>query len=264
VTDAGGSPGWDELEAEALALVAEAAQRTLVVRVLGSTGIRLHCAASADAMRREERPAKDIDVLTRSSDRGAVRRLLEARGYEVDRDLLVAMEGMRYAFRHPLRRIDIDVFVDRLEFCHTIEVGERLADHVTTIPLEDLLLQKLQIVEITPGDVADAAALLATHGIAEDDAGREEVDSTYVADLLARDWGFHHTATRNLDRIAAAVRGDEVPGLDRESRQVVADRVAALQDAIERRPKALAWKMRARVGERMQWWDDVHERRDTY
>lgn len=261
---AGGSPGWDELEAEAQALVAEAAQGSLVVRILGSTGIRLHCAPSAEAMRRVERPAKDIDVLTRSSDRGAVRRLLEARGYEVDRDLLVAMEGMRYAFRHPERLIDIDVFVDRLEFCHTIDVGDRLADHVTTIPLEDLLLQKLQIVEITPGDVADAVALVATHSIAAHDAGREEIDSEYVADLLAHDWGFHHTATLNLDRIAEAVRSEEVRGLEPETRQIVADRVAALQEAIERRPKALAWKVRARVGERMQWWDDVHERRDTY
>lgn len=264
MTVAGGSPGWDELEAEARTLVAEAEQGSLVVRILGSTGIRLHCAASAEAMRRAERPAKDIDVLTRSSDRGAVRRLLEARGYEVDRDLLVAMEGRRYAFRHPQRLIDIDVFVDRLEFCHTIDVGDRLANHDTTIPLEDLLLQKLQIVEITPGDVADAAALLAAHAVAAHDARSEQVDSVYLADRLAHDWGFHHTATRNLDRIAAAVRTEEVPGLDPETRQIVTDRATTLQDAIERQPKALAWKLRARVGERMQWWDDVHERRDTY
>jgi hypothetical protein len=39
---------------------------------------------------------------------------------------------------------------------------------------------------------------------------------------------------------------------------------AALSDAIERARKTRAWRMRARVGERMQWWEDVNERVDTY
>jgi hypothetical protein len=40
--------------------------------------------------------------------------------------------------------------------------------------------------------------------------------------------------------------------------------VAALLEAIEAAPKSLKWRARARVGERVQWWQDVDERAVTY
>ena len=99
------------------------------------------------------RPAKDLDLVVRASDRGKLRALIEERGYEIDRDLLVAMEGHRFAFRHPGTGIDLDVFVGKLEFCHTIELGDRWQHHQVTLPIEDLLLQKLQVNEVTQSDL---------------------------------------------------------------------------------------------------------------
>lgn len=257
-------PGWEEIEAEAVALVHEAGERGLTLRVVGSTGVRIHCDAAASTMERVHRPAKDIDVVVRGGERTAIRRMLEERGYEVDRDVLVAMEGTRFAFRHPRTRVDLDVFVDRLEFCHTIELAERFARHGTTIPIEDLLLQKLQIVEITPGDVADAAVMLATHPVVEENASPEQIDAGYVAGVLARDWGFHHTATDNLRGIRRDVESGAIRGLDREAAAVVLDRTFTLLGLVDAAPKSRAWRLRARLGERVQWWDDVSERRDTY
>ena len=89
-------------------------------------------------------PPKDIDFVCRARDRAGLRALFEARGYVVDRDMLVAMEGARYAFQQSESGLKIDVFVERLEFCHTIELGDRLERPGFTIPLEELLLQKLQ------------------------------------------------------------------------------------------------------------------------
>jgi len=37
-----------------------------------------------------------------------------------------------------------------------------------------------------------------------------------------------------------------------------------LRDVIEAEPKTLAWRMRDKVGERKQWWQDVDEREATY
>jgi hypothetical protein len=251
---------WGQIHAAAADLVAAAGREDVTVRVVGSAGIRMHCAEAAAAMDAVERAAKDLDLVVRSSDRGRLRALLEARGYVVDRDLLVAMEGQRYAFRHPGHELDVDVFVERLEFCHTIELDGRWERHPTTIPIEDLLLQKLQVHELTDSDVVDAAVVLATHEVGP--AGDpERIDRDYVAGVLAGDWGFHRDATANLDRVRAA--GGRVGLSDARTRRVE-EGAAALGDAIAQARKSMAWRMRARVGERMQWWEDVNERVDTY
>ncbi len=252
---------WAQIHAEADTLVALAAEDGMTVRVVGSAGIRMHCAEAQAAMDDVQRTAKDLDIVVRSGDRARLRSLLEARGYVVDRDLLVAMEGQRFAFHHPEHDLDVDVFVERLEFCHTIELDGRWERHGTTIPIEDLLLQKLQVHELTECDVVDAAVVLATHDVGP--AGDpERIDRDYVAGVLAGDWGFHRDATANLDRVRAAA-GLQVPLSTARVRRVNAG-AAALRDAITQAKKSMSWRMRARVGERMQWWEDVNERVDTY
>ena len=37
-----------------------------------------------------------------------------------------------------------------------------------------------------------------------------------------------------------------------------------LLSAIDAEPKSLAWRMRDKVGERKQWWQDVDEKEATY
>jgi len=256
------APAWEQLHREAVEVVIGAGEANVTLRVVGSGGIRLHCAAPGEAMDRLARPAKDIDFIVPKEDRKGMRRFLESRGYVVDRDLLVAMEGMRYSFGHPETKIEIDVFVERLQFNHTIEVRHRLDRHRLTIPLEELLLQKLQIVNLTATDILDLAVLLGTHRVAPEPAGGEEIDATHIAALLAKDWGFHHTAVRNLQRLRAATgaavdMGQEVNGS-------ILDRVDLLLHIIDKQPKSIAWRVRAKVGERMQWWEDVDEREATY
>lgn len=253
------------LASEARDLVAAAAGAGVVVRVVGSTGIHLHCAAAAAAQERVERSGKDIDLIVRSRDRKRLRTLLEGRGYVVDRDLLVAMEGMRFCFTHTETRIELDVFVDRMEFSHTIDLSRRLELDAHTVPLEDLLLQKLQVHDLTRNDLLDAVVLLATHPVALEGSDREQIDAGYVAGLLARDWGFHHTAVANLERIARALRGAEGEALGGPA--VVAPALTGaetLHAAIDAAAKSRAWRLRARIGERVQWWEDVDEREGAY
>jgi hypothetical protein len=177
----------------------------------------------------------------------------------VDRDLLVAMEGERFAFRHPESGLDLDVFVDKLEFCHTIPLDGRWEHHATTLSIEDLLLQKLQVHDITEADVLDAAIVLATHDVESGSGDDELIDCRYVAGLLARDWGFHRDATANLERVRQAA-----PVLAAERARRVEAGAVKLREAIDDTQKSRGWRMRARVGERMQWWEDVSEREDTY
>ncbi len=253
---------WEKLRDEALQIVAAAADVEVDLRVVGGIGVRLHCDASADTLTRIDRVAKDIDFVVPKEGRKALRRLLEDRGYLVDRDLLVAMEGRRYSFSHPTSGIELDVFVERLEFNHTIEVRSRLDGHPITISLEDLLMQKLQIVHLTANDLADISVLLATHSVAAGTTSNEEISSDYIAGLLGRDWGFHRTATGNLERLVGGT--DTGVDLGSTQNQRVREGSDQLLQAVTQAPKTMGWRLRAKIGERVQWWEDVDEREGTY
>jgi hypothetical protein len=257
---------WTQLQGEAVAIVAAAQQQGVTLRVVGSAGIRLHCDEPGPLMDELGRQAKDIDFLVPQKHRKGMRQLLERRGYVVDRDLLIAMEGRRYSFEHADHGAEIDVFVEKLEFCHTIELGDRLTRHPVTIPVEELLLSKLQVIEMTTTDTIDVSVLLGTHEVSAPGAaepGPEVLDAGYIARLLARDWGFHHTATRNLDRTlpAAGAGPVELPAAAATRARRGAERLRA---AIEAESKTMSWRMRDKVGERKQWWQDVDDREATY
>ena len=248
------STAWDEITAQAAGIVAGAEKAGVTLRVLGSAGIRLHCAAPGPLMDALDRPVKDIDLLVPQTQRKPMRRYLESLGYVTDRDLLIAMEGTRYCFKHPDGGAELDVFVERLNFCHPVEVKSRLHLHQVTLPIEELLLAKLQIVELTTTDVMDLGVILETHdlGLAGDP---EAIDAGHISGLFARDWGFHHTATKNLRKVA------ELTG---QRHAHVSERVDRLLAAIDAEPKSLAWRMRDKIGERKQWWQDVDEKEATY
>jgi hypothetical protein len=88
-------------------------------------------------------------------------------------------------------------------------------------------------------------------------AAGEAIDAGYIAGLLARDWGFHHTATANMAALLAAPAGNGTG-------EQVGERVDTLLAAIRAAPKSVRWRARARVGERVQWWQEVDEREAVY
>jgi hypothetical protein len=252
---------WQTLADEATSIVASAQVRGTTIRVVGSLGIRLHCGAAARYMDRFGRQPKDIDLVVLKQGRRVMRQVLEEAGYVADRNVLVAMEGRRYAFTHPDRALEIDVFVDRLDFCHVVEVRDRLGVHPTSLPIEELLLSKLQVIAPTTTDLLDLAAILLSHPVGAGTESGEVLSANLVAGVLARDWGFHHTAVRNLDRLRGYAA---VLELDTDERARLTGAVSALSAAVHAAPKRLRWRARARLGERAQWWQDVNEREATY
>jgi len=255
---------WAGLQAEAVSIVTAAGEAGVTLRVTGSAGIRLHCAAPGGLMDARGRPAKDMDLVVPEKHRKGMRRLLEGRGYLIDRDLLIAMEGTRYSFRHAEHGTEIDVFVERLSFCHTIELAGRLHRHQVTLPVEELLLAKLQIVQPTMTDLMDVAVILATHRVGDAQADLETIDGRHIAAIFARDWGFHHTATGNLRRISQAVGDGASVDLGQAANAGVHEAAAALLAAVDAEPKSRTWRLRDRIGERKQWWQDVDEKEATY
>jgi hypothetical protein len=244
----------------ALELVERAREHGVELRILGSLAYRLHCPANLALFEEMQRDLTDVDLAARGEQRRAVRELLAELGYTIDQDMLVASEGKRYAFSDPGTAMAVDVFFDELFFCHRIPLRDRLDLDYPTITPTDLLLEKMQIVQLNPKDVKDSLVLLLEHPLAPDD--REGIDPSYVAKLLAGDWGFYYTVTGNLEKLRN--QASEHGALGEGQWTTVEERITALEHAIEEEPKSAKWKLRARIGPRKRWYQEVAEKSATY
>jgi hypothetical protein len=253
--------------AEALRVVAVATQQGLVIRLLGGMAVRAHSPSWPARTRRTE---ADIDFATRSKDRAAVYRLLEVEGYTPDKRHNALFGQKQGYFVDEARRRALDVVVDRLEMCHVLEFGDRLAVSTPTLPVADLLLTKLQIVKINRKDVLDALALLAEHPLADDDGaadaatGLAAINVKRITSITSADWGWWRTVTGNLETLSRYLTTELSPDdLDlapgRTPHFDPAAQVAALQAAIEAAGKSTGWKIRSRVGDRVRWYNEPEE-----
>jgi hypothetical protein len=244
----------------AVELVEQARAQGLELRILGSLAYRLHCPQNIALFEQMERDLTDVDLAARSDQRKDVREFMRERGYVIDQDVVVATEGKRYCFTEPSTAMAVDVFFDELYFCHPIPLRDRLALDYPTITPTDLLLEKMQIVEINPKDVKDALVLLLEHGLESD--SKEGIDARYIARLLADDWGFYYTMTRNLEKLRHHIR--DYGALTESQGQVVDGRITDLEQEIEKEPKTKKWRLRARIGPRKRWYQEVADKSETF
>ena len=197
-----------------------------------------------------------MDFVTYTKFRGATKKLFSDLGYVPYVSLMLT--GTRGRYRQIFNDKDgqkaIDVFLDRLEMSHVIEFSDRLEKDSPTVPLAELLLQKLQIVQINEKDIQDAIILLAEHSIGKTD--NDEVNGPYVAATLANQWGFYYTVSENLKKLKEFV--DKYP-LSDQDKEEVSTRIITLREIIENQPKTLQWKLRARVGTSTKWYNVVEE-----
>ncbi|HEX3225791.1 MAG TPA: hypothetical protein VHQ89_06815 [Gaiellaceae bacterium] len=192
------------------------------------------------------REYKDLDFATSKKGSGPTQTLLRDLGYDphVGFNAMNAKERLLF-FDDPHAR-QVDVFVGSFRMCHEIPLERRLDLEPHTVPLAELLLTKLQIIELNEKDVRDAVALLSAKGVSDDDS---EVNGARVAELTANDWGLWRTITRNLASVAQHLGNYDVDGA------LVQTRLDELQKRIEDAPKSRAWKLRDKIGERKRWYE---------
>jgi hypothetical protein len=192
------------------------------------------------------REYKDLDFATSKKSSGDLQKLLRDMGYEPHLGFNAMNGRERLLFYDNPNERQVDVFVSSFRMCHEIPLEKRLTVDEDTVPLAELLLTKLQIIELNEKDVRDTVALLLEHEVTDDDRG---VNASRVASLCADDWGLWRTISHNLEKLRHHVGNYDVDA------ETVSNRVSLILERIEIAPKSRSWRMRAKIGERKRWYE---------
>ena len=240
-------------EDEALRVVSAGRQNGVALRVIGALAFHHHCPQFGWIQAALKRVYTDIDFAGYGKQNDAIRKFFVSIGYDEDLEInAFHAEGGRLIFNNPTNHIHVDVFMDKLDFCHPIPWKGRLEVDSPTIPLAELLLEKMQIVKINEKDIIDTIMLLLEHEIHGDD--EDHINSTHVGKLCAGEWGLWRTTSMNLGKVR-----DYLPhlDLDEQQKQVVTTRVFELLSAMDDYPKGTRWKLRARIGDKVKWYNEI-------
>ena len=266
---------------ESQKIVEKAEGEGITLRILGGLGIAIHCQEYRDFAQKlgrvgtnviEGQEYSDIDLVSYRSHRDRLKDFFDKLGYAKRRATLSTAASERQIYFHPKGWFYVDVFFDKLLVAnHPVDFRGRLELDYPTITVTDMLLEKIQMWEaFSVKDLKDCLLLLKAHGVSQKPE-KESVDASYIAKLLAQDWGFWYTATTNLKKIKAFLaKMDELaPQANMDPKQIslqdreeIAQKVDKILEAVDKEPKSFGWKMRAKIGTKKKWYNPV-ERPET-
>jgi hypothetical protein len=235
---------------EADRLLGAAGEADVPVRLVGGLAVRAHLPAGTEPI--IVREYKDIDLVTLKGRGRAVSAFMTEQGYEADRVFNTTNGHRRLLYYDVPHQRQVDVFVGAFEMCHSIPITDRIDLHPTAVPLAELMLTKMQIVELNAKDQSDIVTMLYHNDVGDGDDGM--INAKRVGALCASDWGLWRTTKMNTERTRQAL-ANAAP----EVRDVAMPRLERLWQAIEDAPKSGRWKMRNRVGDKVRWYEEPEE-----
>jgi len=235
-----------DVVAEAKRLLERASEEGVLLRLIG--GVAIYLRAPGPLAPAFARSYADLDFITTRKGSRGLDDLLRAQGYVPHVAYNALHGGERLLYFDDAHERQVDIFVGTFSMCHRVPLAERLEVDPVSIPLAELLLTKLQVVELNEKDVRDALAVLHDHPVGDTDG--DTVNAARMAELCAADWGLWRTITQNLRSCRDFADSYDVP-----DRARLDDRLDALLERIELEPKPRAWKLRARIGNRKRWYE---------
>ena len=236
---------------EARRILTAAMDAKVPLCVLGGIGVALVC----PTIRRLTPPRvyHDIDLAAPGGTL-AISRLLTELGYDAARRFNALNGSERMLFHDPKGR-RIDVFIGTLRMCHQLSLDETFATPSWTLPPADLVLSKLQIVELTERDAQDLLALFADFELTP--SGSAGISVQRLEQVCGRDWGWWQTVGETLRVLDARWRAERERA-DPEFGAILdlgLERVGQLREVLATMPTSIGWRIRAMVGPRVRWYD---------
>jgi hypothetical protein len=235
--------------------IVEAAQQVgITMRVMGPIALHYYfpdqIGLYAALERLGERYFTDIDFAAYGKTSGKMMGFMKTLGYESDTNTMMTSGKTRHIYFGGAVPM-IDVFFDKLNYCHEVNYAGRLDKDAWSVALADILLQKLQIWEINDKDLKDIEYLFVVAEVGDDDD--HKLNQSYIAKRLCDDWGFWYTATTNLGRVKEHC--GTVPALSAEQCARIEARCDEFLARIEAEPKTKGWNKRARKGTSKIWYN---------
>ena len=227
-------------------IVAAGEARGLPLPAVGGVAIEMRAPERPPSLRRSY---GDLDVAAPANRRREVENAMREAGLIAEERFNKVQGTLRQIWWTIDGRTHVDVFLGEFAMCHRLRFEGRLEAGSPAMPAADLLLMKLQVVELNLKDATDAASLLVTHDLRDsDDDGA--LNGPYLAAILGDDWGFFTTVSDNLDRLPAIL--EKVDGALPAPVSAACRRLTVLLEAA---PKSRAFRLRARVGRRKRWYE---------
>ena len=215
------------------------------LRLLGGLAFKRTCPSASEP--RYYRENKDIDLMGRREDCKAIMKMLGDLGYRPREVFNKLSMGHRLIYYDMVNRRRVDVFLDEFVMCHKFNFKRSLLPDSYTLPMTQLVMTKLQVVEKTEKEYLDLIAGFKDFDVTP---GKGGIDADEISEVCSRDWGVYTTFRKSL----ASLR-ERALSLGSDERNVIVPRIDALILAVESRPKSFAWKMRARIGEKARWYE---------
>jgi len=244
----------EEAFGQSVEVVTRANEQGVPLKLLGGQAVRLLCPLYPHRARVDQ----DMDFASVSTAKRQVMEFLGALGFQGDQRFNTLHGDRQMYFRTPDGKVSVDVIVDRLNMCHVLEFRDRIDRMPHTLDVTDLLLSKLQIVELNRKDVHDLLHLLSAFEVRDGDEPGT-IGLTRIGKIVGEDWGWWRTATGTLDKLrqlGAGEHSDLVPEARHHDPLQQAARIREYCDAC---PKSLKWKLRSKVGDRVQWYQEPEE-----
>jgi hypothetical protein len=246
---AGGAPARDAFS-ESVDVAREANQAGVPLKLLGGQAVRVLC----PGFPHRARDGQDMDFASVASAKKRVMEFFAQRGFQSDQRFNTLHGDRQMYFTTADGRTSVDVIMDKLNMCHVLDFRDRIDRMPITLDVTDLLLTKLQIVQLNQKDAHDIVQLLSAFEIRDGDEPGT-IGLARVGRIVGEDWGWWRTVTGSLDtvmRLATGEQRDLIPEARTHDPVEQARRIRAHCDSC---PKTLKWKLRARVGDRVQWYE---------
>lgn len=242
-----------EIVSEMNRLLEAAREQELQLRVIGGLAVHFHGPRGHETFQREY---PDIDFVVPKKEGSRLEKFFRSMGYLPDRQLNTFNGSRRRIYYHQETGRHVDIFIGDFEMCHKLPLRDRLHLDPVTVPLADLFLSKIQIVELNRKDALDIIAILLNNDLGRDDNGK--INLHRIARLCIRYWGLYQTILINLARVEEILLADGL-NLGADERQIVLERIERIRRMLAAMSKPLFWKIRNRFGTRLRWYTEVEE-----
>lgn len=223
----------------------EAYSRRPTARIFGSVAVSLLCPKASlrwTALGRSAR--KDIDLVFAANDPElAVAALRETKCIVNDNWRESYSSNRRLHGHHVGSEVPLEIFFQPLKFYQSIPLDNAFSGADTAIPVEQLLISKLQFKQMTRDQLIDVFILLEQFAVADiAPAGDGILSPTAFSSLLKSDWDLWKACERSFRMVKQFSAQLCVPGSDSVVRRAI-----ELEKSVAHVRKTVKWRLRSMV-----------------